>query len=60
MRLKLDSDIDLAVLGIPNELFWKALAEVIWLDQDFSIAVVALEDCRGYLKESIEKYGELL
>ncbi|WP_273701862.1 nucleotidyltransferase family protein [Tepidanaerobacter acetatoxydans] len=53
------SDIDIAVKGIPPELFYKSVGEVTSLASDFSIDVVDIEDCSSSLRENIEK-GSIL
>jgi len=54
------SDIDLAVWGVPDSLFYKAVAEVISLDPDFKIDVVDPEDCGASLRKVIEEEGVIL
>jgi len=54
------SDIDLAVWGVPDSLFYKAVAEVISLDPDFKIDVVDPEDCSESLRKAIKKSSRLL
>jgi predicted nucleotidyltransferase len=53
-----NSDIDLAVEGLPVSLYFKALAEVHRMNNDFRIELIPLEDC--LFKESILKEGELI
>jgi len=54
------SDIDIAVKGVPPELFYKSVGEVTSLTLDFSIDVVDIEDCSSFLRENIEKGGILV
>ena len=54
------SDIDIAVKGVPAELFYKSVGEVTSLTSDFSIDVVDIEDCSFSLRENIEKGGVLI
>jgi predicted nucleotidyltransferase len=51
------SDIDIAVSGIPSDLYLKAVAEVISLSPDFKIDLLDIEDCKEFLREIIEKEG---
>jgi len=51
------SDIDLAVWGIPPEMYFKAVAEIISLSSKFRIDIVDPEDCNDSLKKVIEKEG---
>lgn len=51
------SDIDLAVWGIPPEMYFKAVAEVISLSSKFRIDIVDPKDCNDSLKKLIEKEG---
>lgn len=51
------ADIDLAVWGIPSEIYFKAVAEIISLTFDFKIDIVDLDDCNDSLKKTIEKKG---
>lgn len=51
------SDIDIAAWGIPNDVFYKAIGEIISLSPDFKIDVVDPEECRESFKKAIEKEG---
>lgn len=51
------SDIDLAVWGIPPEMYFKAVAEVISLSSKFKIDIMDPEDCNASLRKMIEKEG---
>jgi uncharacterized protein len=52
-----NSDIDLAVLGIPDEKFYAAVGAVTNLVRNFKIDLVDIADCKEYLKKEIEKDG---
>ncbi len=54
------SDVDIAVLGIKPELYYKAVASVISLSPIFKIDVVDLDDCQESLKKAIIKEGIVL
>jgi len=56
----LRSDIDIAVKGVPAELFYKSVGEVTSLTSDFSIDVVDIDDCSSSLRENIKKGGILI
>lgn len=47
------SDVDIAVLGIKPELYYKAVASVISLSPIFKIDVVDLDDCQESLKRQL-------
>jgi uncharacterized protein len=51
------SDVDLAVLGIPPECFFKAVATVTGASNEFKVDLVDVEDCLPQLKEVIESIG---
>jgi predicted nucleotidyltransferase len=51
------SDIDIAVWGIPPEKFFKAVAKMIDLSQQFQIDLVGAEYCSERMKQRIEKEG---
>lgn len=53
------SDIDLAVAGIPAEMFFKAWAAA-GADCPFSLDLVDLRDCSPALRELIEQEGVML
>ena len=52
------SDIDLAVWGLPDTSYYKAVAELISLSDDFKIDVVDPDECSESLKTAIEKEGQ--
>jgi predicted nucleotidyltransferase len=51
------SDIDLAVWGIPDDSFYKAVAEMISLNSEINIDLVDPEVCGDDLKRAIEMEG---
>ncbi|AYO29926.1 nucleotidyltransferase domain-containing protein [Biomaibacter acetigenes] len=54
------SDIDIAVEGIPHELYYKAIAEVISLSPEYKIDIVDIWDCSPLFRENIQKEGILI
>lgn len=52
----LNSDIDVAVRGIPCDRFFQALYAVGFLS-DIRVEMVDIEECRDYIKEVIKKEG---
>ena len=52
-----DSDIDLAVAGIPSEKFYQAVASVTGLSGEFKVDLVDIEDCLPQLRQVIESEG---
>ncbi|MGB9858895.1 MAG: nucleotidyltransferase family protein [Moorellaceae bacterium] len=51
------SDVDLAVWGVPDELFYAAVGAVIGLSADFMVDLVDAEDCPDKIRKSIESEG---
>ncbi len=51
------SDIDLAVLGVPADRFYQAVAIVSELSEEFEIDLVDPEECHPRLREVIEQEG---
>ncbi|ADL07339.1 nucleotidyltransferase family protein [Thermosediminibacter oceani] len=51
------SDIDIAVSGLADEIFFKAVAEVTSLDSKFKIDLIDLDNCAASLKERIDREG---
>jgi predicted nucleotidyltransferase len=51
------SDIDLAVWGIPQEDFYRAVAFAAGYSKDWKVDLVDAEDCRESLKQSISRDG---
>ncbi len=51
------SDIDLAAWEIPVDQFYRAVAVVTGISQDFQVNLVAPENCRTSMRQSIEREG---
>lgn len=51
------SDIDISAWGIPVDQFYRAVAVVAGVSQDFEINLLAPESCRKSLKQVIESEG---
>ncbi len=51
------SDIDLAVIGIPDTLFYRAVARVSGLSPEFVVDLVDPDSCRPSVRESILNKG---
>ncbi len=51
------SDIDLAAYGIPDELFYRAVARISGLSQEFVVDLVDPDSCRPSVRESILTRG---
>src|SRR5690554_1820518 len=51
------SDIDLAVLGIPDNKFYDAVGTIIQVVTPFEVDLVDISDCRESIKKSIENEG---
>lgn len=54
------SDIDLAVAGISNKDYFKALSEVLSLSVDFKIDIIDLDSCKEEIRNRLEGEGILL
>lgn len=52
-----DSDVDLAVEGIPPKDFWRAWAEVEAIIQDRPVDLIDLNMASDSLRRAIQKYG---
>lgn len=52
------SDIDLAVKGIDDELFYEAYGKIIGKYTDFKVDLVDIEDCKESLLKVINKEGK--
>lgn len=52
-----NSDIDLAVKGIEDRVFYKVYSEITRKYTDFDIDLVDIKDCRKSLLKKIEKEG---
>lgn len=51
------SDVDLAAWGIPAHQFYRALAAVTGISQEFQVNLVDPEGCRLSVQQSIEREG---
>ena len=51
------SDIDIAVEGLPEKYYYKAVSEIMDLVQDFTIDIVDLNACKPGLKKRILQDG---
>ena len=54
-----DSDIDLCVEGLPDENYFRALAECL-MNARHHVSVLDFKNARGYLRERILDEGRLL
>ncbi len=59
-RFHIHSDIDLAVWGIDEEDYLRALGYLLDLTTEFSIDLVRVEETREYLQKAIDTQGILL
>ncbi|RKU16610.1 hypothetical protein C6503_11845 [Candidatus Poribacteria bacterium] len=48
------SDIDIAVWGMPSDLYFRAVAQAIGLSQEFRIDLVNFDNCKGQFRERIQ------
>lgn len=51
------SDIDIAAWGIPIDQFYRAVAVVAGISQDFEVNLVDPDNCRESLRQIIEREG---
>ncbi|MFW6287202.1 MAG: nucleotidyltransferase family protein [bacterium] len=51
------SDIDLAEKGIPDHMFYSAVARVTREIKDFKVDLIDIRNCREVLKSAVEKEG---
>ena len=58
-RFGFHSDIDLCVEGLPDELYFKAVGELLLEADEFDIDIIPLESATPKMMEKIEK-GKLL
>ncbi len=58
-RVHGQSDIDLAVEGLPPADYWRALAELLDLDPDFSIDLVEMDRAKPHILPAIQAGVEL-
>ena len=56
-RFRLDSDIDLAVTGIPTADFFRAYAEAMSLAGEFKLDLLDLADCPPSVQTAVLKQG---
>mgnify|MGYP003565005525 FL=1 len=59
-RFHLNSDIDLAIKGLPPEQFFKVVAQLQDLSPEFKIDLVQLEYCQNSLHQLILEEGQPL
>ncbi|MFQ6003270.1 MAG: nucleotidyltransferase family protein [Candidatus Zixiibacteriota bacterium] len=59
-RFDLDSDIDVACKGIPNEAFLRASALLDSLSPEFNLELVELDHISPLLRRRILEKGELI
>ncbi|MCY3744205.1 MAG: hypothetical protein OXH00_24600 [Candidatus Poribacteria bacterium] len=48
------SDIDIAVWGMPSDLYFRAVAQTIGFSQEFRIDLVNFDNCKGQFRERIQ------
>jgi len=53
------SDIDLAVWDLPADVYFRALAELLDIDSEFSIDLVEIEQAKPQIRPSIQAGFEL-
>ena len=53
-RFREDSDIDIAVAGLPKKLYFKALARLM-MESDFEVDLKPIEDVSELLRQRIQK-----
>ena len=51
------SDIDIAIVGIPDNLYFRAIAEITSISEDFDIDIIDVESCKESLKKVIMEKG---
>ncbi|HAW49436.1 TPA: hypothetical protein DCX16_00565 [bacterium] len=56
---KADSDIDMCYEGLPDENYFRAMAECI-MNTRKRVSILDFESIKGYLKQRISKEGKLL
>ena len=56
-KFHLNSDIDLAEEGIPDEKYFAAVGAVTRIIENFRVDLVDLNCCRNSIKKTIEKEG---
>jgi len=58
-EFRINSDIDLAVSGMPSENYFKALGHLL-LESPYSLDLVTIEDAPNLLRQRIEEDGVIL
>ena len=48
------SDIDIAVCGIPNDKYFRAVSEIMGISGLFKVDLVDFESCKGLFRERIQ------
>ena len=56
----LHSDVDLAVWGIPEEAYCRAVARVLDIEPSISVDLVEIEESQPYLRRVIAEEGVIL
>ncbi|RCW58650.1 nucleotidyltransferase family protein [Halanaerobium sp. ST460_2HS_T2] len=56
-KFHLHSDVDLAVFGLKDELFFKAYAEVMNILSGFEVDLLDYKECRESFKKEIKERG---
>jgi len=56
-RFYMRSDVDLAVFGLKDELFYKAYAEVMNILSEFEVDLLDYKECRESFKKEIKERG---
>ena len=54
------SDIDIAVWGMPSDLYFRAVAQTIGFSQEFRIDLVNFDNCKDQFRERIQNQAVLL
>ncbi len=54
------SDIDLAVIGLPSDIFYASLTAIDSFSKDYKVDLIDLGDCVSKLKDIIIKEGVVL
>ena len=54
------SDIDIAVSGMPSDLYFRAVARTIGFSQEFRIDLVNFDNCKGQFRERIQNQAVLI
>ena len=54
------SDIDIAVWGMPSDLYFRAVAQTIGFSQEFRIDLISFDNCEGQFRERVQKQAVLI